>query len=502
MKYFFLCLLFTIQAFAQPAHPPPRPNQPIAVEALRADFRLIRASLEELHPSLYRYTPKDSLNTAFDRVYASLKVPLTEQEFMIRLYPLISQIRCGHTQIEHSTAYKQFPDRPRAISLPFQVLVVQNNRLFVTQNRSTDNSLKPGTEILRINGIEVNELIGETRQQWSSDGYNLSWVEFFINNYGLLNEITTFLHGWRGTYTLNVRRDDGTLHTTTVTSPPPTRPVDTSQIRQQIIPIKPAHSRWEPKPYLSLRLMPADSATALLTVNALEYGDETFYRQAFEQLKKRQIQHLILDIRRNHGGDARIISQLMAYLADAPFVLLKSVEGTLASPDRNRFRPYFDKAILDSHRTSFSPGIRQGNVYSFAFRPENGRITGYLPLANANRFRGTLYVLTDGGTFSNGANFAASLKAQRANTLFVGRETGGTEAGCNGGTVQRLTLPHSQLQLQFPWLRLTSASTQPDNGYGLRPDIPVLLSPLALANRRDEDLEAVLKLIQTANKKP
>ncbi len=500
MKYFFLCLLLTIRAFAQPANLSSRPNQPIATEGLRADFRLLRASLEELHPSLYRYSPKDSLNQAFDRAYASLTYPLTEQEFMNRLYPVISQIRCGHTQIEHSTAFKQAPDRPRSVALPVKLLA-EGNRLFIVQNQSTEASLQAGDEVLNINGVTAAELIQEARQQWSSDGYNETWVQFFINNYGLLNEVCTFLHGWRGTYTLQVKNAKGSVRTTTVMAPPPARLPDTSVSRSQIMPVKPARSRWEPKPYLGLRLMP-DSATALLTVNALEYGDETFYQQAFGQIEKKRIQHLILDIRQNHGGDARIISQLLGYLADAPFVLIKRVESSVANPDRNRFRPYFDKSILDSHRTSFMPGIRQGSLYQFTFRPENGRITGYLPLAKTNRFRGKVYVLIDGGTFSNGANFAAALKAQRANTVFVGRETGGTEAGCNGGTVQRLTLPHSKLQVQFPWMRLTSASAQPDSGYGVRPDFPVLPTPRALANNRDEDLETALGLIRTGDKKP
>ncbi|TAE25552.1 MAG: hypothetical protein EAZ91_18880 [Cytophagales bacterium] len=500
MKYLLLCLLTVTTVLAQPAAKPTRATQSISVDALKADFRTLRAAFEELHPALYRYTPRDSLNLLFDQTYESIRYPLTETQFVNRLYPLISRIRCGHTQLEHSIVYRKDPNRPRPAHFPFGVLA-QGNQLFLIQNRSTDPSLRVGSEILSINGVSAEELLHETRQQWSSDGYNQTWVEFFINQYNaLLDEVGTFIHGWRGTYTLTVRQPDGTTRTTTVTTPQPAKPADTATVRLQMMPAKPTRSRWEPKPYLNLRLLP-DSTTALLTLNALEYGDEAFYKQAFEHLERKHIQNLVLDIRRNHGGDARIISQLMAHLADAPFVLIKQVEGPVANPDRSRFRPYFDKGILDSHRSSFTAGIRQGELYRFAFRPENGRITGYLPLAKANRFRGNLYVLIDGGTFSNGANFAAALKAQRANTVFVGRETGGTQAGCNGGTVQRFTLPNSGIVVQFPWLRLVSASPTPDDGHGLRPDVPVTLTPTALADNRDEDLETALTLIRTGSQK-
>lgn len=495
MKAFLFILLITTSVWAQPLPHANRPNVPISVEALRADIRVLRATLEELHPSLYRYTPKKTLDSAFDATFAGLQFTLTEQEFINRLRPLISQIRCGHTQVEHSKAFKQTPNRPRAVPLPFQVLT-QDNRLFIVQNNSTDARLETGAEILSINGISTEQLIQEARQHWSSDGLNRTWVEFFINFYegAILEDVATFVHGWRGTYTLQVRHTNGIINTTTVMARPPNRPPDTALARQQIMPVKPARSRWNPKPHLNLRLLP-DSVTAVLTVNALEYGDEAFYQQAFAHLQQKRIQNLVLDIRRNHGGDARIVSQLLAHLADGPFVLIRQVEGPVANPERSRFRPYFDKEILDSHRTSFASGVRQSGVYQFNFRPENGRITGYLPVAKSNRFLGKLFVLIDGGTFSNGANFAASLKAQRANTRFIGRETGGTEAGCNGGTVQRLTLPHSGVVVQFPWLRLVSASPNSDTGHGLLPDVPVTLTPRALANGRDEDLEAALKLI-------
>ena len=103
-------LVFTSSLLAQPLRNQPDPFRKFPVKALQADFRLMRRALEEVHPSLYWYMPKDTLDAVFDRALRAIDHPLTEQEFINLLYLAICQIRCGHTQLEHSTAYAQLPN--------------------------------------------------------------------------------------------------------------------------------------------------------------------------------------------------------------------------------------------------------------------------------------------------------------------------------------------------------------------------------------------------------
>src|SRR5919199_483259 len=140
----FLILVYTLlicsSLAAQPKQTAFDPLRKIPIAALRSDFRLMQNALEELHPSLYLYTPKDTIDAVFARGYASIKRPMTETQFMNLLYPVIRQIRCGHTQLTHSTAYRQSPNRPKAVHLPFDVFV-QGNRASIISNQSSDSIL-------------------------------------------------------------------------------------------------------------------------------------------------------------------------------------------------------------------------------------------------------------------------------------------------------------------------------------------------------------------------
>ncbi len=103
--------------------------------------------------------------------------------------------------------------------------------------------------------------------------------------------------------------------------------------------------------------------------------------------------------------------------------------------------------------------------------------------------------MVGGGTFSNAANFTAALKASRKQVVFIGQETGGTESGCGGGTTQKLTLPHSKIRVDMPWMRLVSASANPKFGHGLIPDKEVIYSPQAIIRKQDLELEKALEAV-------
>lgn len=252
--------------------------------------------------------------------------------------------------------------------------------------------------------------------------------------------------------------------------------------------------------YLKLILLP-DSLSAVLTVNGLEYGDEKYYKQYFQEIANRKIKNLIVDVRKNHGGDVRIISNLLSYLADSSFVMLSEIKAKMADPTLSKYAAYFDSQINSNHKLGYQQGRKQGEWFIIEPTQEMGKITGYLPKAEKNAFTGNLFVLIGGGTFSNAANFTTALKASRKGMVFIGSETGGTESGCGGGTNQQLTLPHSKIVLTMPLMRLVSASTNPKDGHGLMPDIEIIYTPQAVIQKQDLELEKALELIKSSTEK-
>jgi len=54
------------------ARAPAGAPDPVPPEKLREDFRILRGALEEGHPGIYRYTPKQMLDRRFDQAEKAL----------------------------------------------------------------------------------------------------------------------------------------------------------------------------------------------------------------------------------------------------------------------------------------------------------------------------------------------------------------------------------------------------------------------------------------------
>ena len=103
-------------------------------------------------------------------------------------------------------------------------------------------------------------------------------------------------------------------------------------------------------------------------------------------------------------------------------------------------------------------------------------------------------MLVDGGTFSAASSLTASLRAQRRITV-IGQETGGGEAGTNGGTISYVALPETHLVLQLPHFQMLTAGPHPQRGHGVRPDIEVVPTPEQVAAHTDAILPHLLALL-------
>jgi hypothetical protein len=476
-------------------------NDKISVAALKEDYLLMRHTLEALHPSLYLYTPKSTFDSIFDRSISLIDRPMSELEFKEILHPVIRNIRCGHTQIEHSVHYFKSSEYNNKKKLPFKIFV-RGEQAWIVENKSNNSTLLPGLEVLSINGISIVDLIKKAITIWNGDGYNITWNEFFINEYNTFNDIYELAYGREDSYSILVRNQNGNKITLSVSAiqKPGTGVIGSNNKVNSVSTKKPSSSKKKVSKYNHLNLkFHQQSSVAIFTVKGLKYGDEVFYEHAFKQIQNWKTKNLILDIRGNHGGDIRIINNMLSYLSDTNYVLLKEVIGKVSNPVKTLFVDYFDPQITQSFIATFKrPGKQIGpERYSFEFSSKVGQIVGEQPTARKHRFRGKVYVLIDGGTFSSTSIFAAALKVYRKNIVFIGRETGGTESGCGGGTNNKLTLPNSKLIIQFPWMRLISPAVESHFGHGLGPDYLVVQTPQLVVQGIDLDIETAMRLIDT-----
>lgn len=456
---------------------------------MQEDYAIMRSVFEDVHPGLYWYASKKEMDRTFNRAYRSLNAPLTEQEFINKLQPVIYKIRCGHTGLEPSMAFRKSPNRPKTPHLPVDVFI-SNEQAWIVKTQTGREELL-GAELLSVNDIPVKRIIKKAIQSMSSDGSNITWKEFFLNEYDFFEDICWKNFNLNYPYVLKIKNKDGKVSKHFVSGEKVNKP--SANVADQNKPDNDEAELTRGKKYLNLNFL-KDSITALMTVNGLEYGDEEYYKKFFKEIFEKDTKNLILDIRKNHGGDLRIITHLLSYLADEDYKLLEVILAKKPNPNNTHYSSYLDPEIKRGHEFGFKPGIKDGKWYSLEATPEMGNITGIYQKAAQYGFKGNLYVLIGGGTFSNASNFSAALKTYRKNVIFVGAETGGTESGCGGGTNQKLTLPNSGIVVNLPLMRLVSVAKNKNRKHGLLPDIEVIETPETIIDKRDAVLEKAVGL--------
>jgi len=466
----YLALLLTcfllISSFAD-AQPKPDSAALFSVDQLVSDFQYFRAVLEKAHPSLYRYSPKDSVDHYFDKALSKLNHPMTEIQFWHLLQLTTSRIRSGHTQLFLSEASIKKYNNETHLLIPFHVYI-NNNQLFVKNYiGKPDTSFQPGDEIISIDGKTDQQLFNEVRTLIPGDGHATSFKNFLLEE-GEFNRLYNQVHPQKQEFSILFKSTKGVQKLLTVKGAPVNKNTVSSKDKKTpdqflnevhfenpsapAIPDSLIHSVY------FQRDMPS---TMFVKIRSFTYSDYlAFHRWLFETLNKQNIKDLVIDLKGNQGGIDYICIDLMKYLFKDNFFFTQNDEGVV---DIKKFNELLAKA-KDHGQIDLS--LLERKPYTTKY-PANELQKPY-----PAQFNGRLHLLVNGGTFSAASLLAVALKSQRQCTVY-GTETGGGKAGCDGGDIVRVTLPQTGLQLSLPLLWTNSLSDEPNIGRGLKPDFPI-----------------------------
>src|SRR4051794_30583790 len=135
------------------------PNKKFSPEQLQQDYEIFRNVLEESHPSLYWYTPKDSVDYYFEAGADRLKDSLTETKFRSVLSYVLAQIRCGHTSVRASKAATKYSERTRSWMFPLNVKAWKDT-VIVTSNLSRkDSNVMRGAILKSIDNKPISVIV-------------------------------------------------------------------------------------------------------------------------------------------------------------------------------------------------------------------------------------------------------------------------------------------------------------------------------------------------------
>lgn len=498
-------------------------NDLISESKLKSDVDYTYKKLKKLQPDLYWYISKEKLDYKFDSIKSTINKPMTSFDFYLKLMPVVYSIRQGHMFV--SPPIKLYTKKETKIinksgAGPFGQFDFEmfNDKLYVTKNKSGNKAIKKGTEVVAINDANTSNLLKEYDKRFVSDGFNLTLKRNFSGR--RFPSFYTTENGLKDSLVYNFKIND-TLKNITIKRKSKDsisvvkKDIQEKEVKTKVVvdkaKLKAENKRksvfgYNPDTKLynrNLNFIEKDSSIAVMKINGFMIGNyRDFYKQSFQRIKNNKSNVLIIDLRNNGGGRLNEITNLYSYLADTTFVFLE--KSKVASKTSLLSADYFKGGgiVLKAYKALVSP-LYYGYNFFRVHKNDDGfyyHKTGTKPnKLSENAFKGKIYVLINGGSFSASSIISSNLKGSKRAT-FVGEETGGAYNGCVAGQMPVLELPKSKVKIRIGLVTVKPFYKSEIDGRGIFPDKEIIPTLEDRINGVDPEMNWILEDIKTIDK--
>ncbi|GAB1855998.1 S41 family peptidase [Flavobacteriaceae bacterium MHTCC 0001] len=499
------------------------------IDDLRADVDALYQQLQKHHPKLYLYTPKTEMDAKFDSLKRSIIAPMNSRDFYKRVAPVLTSVRQGHVSIRPQG--RHFTKKERKVlkkkkfefyDLDFEYL---EDTLWVERTFGKDSSFV-GASVVSIEGESVGELVKTYKTRFASDGYNTTlynravgkgFKSLYVKDKGFLDSLDVTFKMKDSTFVKHFKRipkkkktqaKDSLKHNDSIKKPKREALTKAEKKANRIVAKKRKKDNKKygyvprTKTYTRhLEFIGNDSTIAYMKIRSFTNGNyKKFYKESFTKLDSAKTQHLILDLRDNGGGRIAEIDKLYSYLTNDAYVFLNPVEVNSRFPLLTALFSNSTPTLLKVFGAIFSVNPITLSYQYFKTKKQDGKL--YFKMKynkerepNPLRYKGKMYVLTNGNSFSASSILSTHLKATERAT-FVGEETGGAYNGNVAGFYKIYEMTTSKLIVRIGLMQIeTPHKTEPD-GYGVKPDVEILPTISDFKQNKDPELEWVLHHIE------
>lgn len=492
-----------------------------AIEDLHSDVDKLHKQLKKHHPKLYQYTPKNDLDFKFDSLKKSINQPITSIDFYKKLSPVVTNVRQGHVSV--SSVYKRFTKKERKAikkkkfefyDLDFEYL---EDKLWVKNNYGKDSTLV-GNEVVSINNESARKLVETYKTRFASDGYNTTlydrfvgkaFTALYVRDKGFVDSLQVVFKSKDSSFTKLFKR-------TPKKEPKDTLALDSiSQKKEKPKKLTKAEkndkklARKKTKKYnkkhgyiskkkqytRNLNFIGKDSSVAYMKIRGFSNGNyKKFYKESFVKLDSAKTDYFILDLRDNGGGRIAEIEKLYSYLTDKNYQFITESEVNSRIPFMKFLMSNSTPVSLKVLAGLLSPIIITENLLKT--KKEEGKLyykfkESKLREPDELNYKGKMYVLINGNSFSASSLLSTHLKATKR-AKFVGEETGGAYNGTVAGVYKIYQLPTTKLKVRMGLMHVEAPQKQYPDGYGIKPDVKITPTVTDRNAEIDTELEWVL----------
>ncbi len=461
-------------------NPPYNFDTTFSAEAVKKDIISFKNGLEEVHPNLYRYISKQSLDSLFNTTIQSINTPLTAAQALLKIKPLKIAIKDG---FEVAMPSKFVSELELNKLFPFDIKIF-NGKLYVFRNYSSDLSIKKGDEIVSINNQSSSEIIKNMIAQCSNTGYITSKSKYYVE-WGF-NTLFPTLYGISESFQLEFKNSKGVILTQKIKG----QSADSIAYYK-----KNRFKEYDIEPYkLSI-----DKKKSVATLKISSFRDEDLYtykynfylflQASFTEISKKKIENLILDLRNAKGGDGFNALELMKYVSVKDFYFLDSLRLKINK------KPSFFKGRNPIHIGSGF--VKRGTGY-YGYESMIKNYENKSPISHyKSNFTGKIFVLINGESYSPSNMLSSVLKAQ-PKVVFIGDELI-SERLEHCGYGAPYILPNTKIIAYIPvqnYYYSKSAHEKYQKGRGLMPDYEMQEDLESFIKGKDNIMEFTLDLIK------
>jgi hypothetical protein len=468
----------------------------LTVKQQNDDFAIFKGGLKEGHSGLYYFISETIFNKKCDSIQNTFKNGSSIEEYYLKLRYLITTLNHGHTRISLPTMgnvnYRMAVLDTTKLYLPFEFIIV-NKQLIIKEDCSKEQLFPKYSIVKSINNVSSKELLEKMIRYIPADGINQSFKYYTLYNYFYFNYLFNLFYPNKQGVKIELEKDKTHYYV-------------------QLLKAKAIDSNYTIKNNKSISLYGKQldyksdlpNQTAYLRVSSFykglieNFGQNyiQFIDSSFADIKSKNLQNIIIDLRNNEGGGDGYDNILISYLNNT---LPKSKGIIKVAGNEFKFNKYSIDLSDDINGFISNPQefLRENSTTyikdAYVEMMSEGNIE-----TPQNTFKGNIIVLINGGSFSASNAVINQLYKNRQNSqrkiLFVGEENGG-DIYCNTGCAGQsyiIKLPNSSIRIDMPFLCFGELKT--DYPKKRLPDYEVFDTISDLKNNKDNVLNFALTL--------